>query len=176
MNLLGGGRGLALPLAFLIAAFSLSYSSFAEERDSKPNATIYAICDDSFELQINGKTVLSGDKREHVATVEAELVKGDKIAVKCLDFGKGWGFACVVKFSDPSMKPIASDLKEWKCYKPKDPKSWGDPKGISQKQNVKPGTNTAWKNHIIQKTGVVCESIWGDAKDNSVAFLVYEVK
>ena len=163
--------------AAIFASFAIlnAAPSFAAD---EPNATLYAICDDSCEIAINGTIVLETSKPAELGEKEIKLAKGDLIMVRCIDIGKGYGFACAIAFKDKSVKPIISDKKNWKSYTPKEKGEWNDVKAAKTRSGVIAGTNTNWRLKITQKTEIECESIWAEVKNKPAAmcFLVYEVK
>ncbi len=142
--------------------------------DSKPtNATVYAICDDAFEMRINGIKVLDCAKKA-LKEERVSLKKTDKITVKAMNFTKAYGFACIIKFDDTLLPPIATSMRNWKAYSPRDHNNWSDPNGMLRRKNVVEGTNQTWKNLMEAKLTIPCESIWSDPKD-STAYLYLDI-
>ena len=171
-------------LAFLTAACAILMAAAPCLGDEiseamEGNATLYTVCDNECEIAINGTKVISISREAELGVKEVTISKGDLITAKCSDYGREFGFACVIAFKDKTIKPIVSDKRTWKAYIPKDKQDWSDIKGLKSRASASPGTNLSWKSKITQRTDVECESIWGEVtkgKASPVCYLMYEVK
>ncbi len=144
----------------------------AKAPNSKNNVfTIYARCDDKFEMRINGKLVASANDGRFVQSEPIVLSDGDLITVRAINDGYARGFTCVIKNED-NTRSIATDHKTWDYYVPRSEADWHSVKGIDKIKAACSGSNQDWKINIVDATGVDCESIWGV---DETCYLVHKV-
>jgi hypothetical protein len=122
-------------------------------------ALIQALGDDAFLLAINGEVVLYGEGNA-VWTLAMPLRMGDCITVRGVNTNGMAGFGCAVTF--PARKKAAvTDLKHWRCYVPRDAKTWYAVEGVSGEKPPSAEAQHVWKSALKAKTGLDCEMVWG---------------
>jgi hypothetical protein len=130
------------------------------------SATIYAQCDDCFEMAINGRKVAAGG----FVLSDCTIGIGDTICVRVVNAGGPRGFKCVIKLND-GKQVIASDVDKWKCYVPKHVGQWYLPSEVHAVRNAQHGTNNNMGSMRVA-AGVDATCIWGYEE---TSFLVLRV-
>ena len=125
------------------------------------DAKIFALCDDEFELRVNGVSVLEG-KQNELFSAGAALATGDVITVKAINTQGRSGFWCTIKFANDEII-TASD--GWQAYYPADSEQWAQPKQIGDTVPVVRG-DSIWdlSEKTITALGVDAYPIWAVGK------------
>jgi hypothetical protein len=122
-------------------------------------ALIQALGDDAFLLAVNGDVVLYGEGNE-VWTVAMPLRMGDCVTVRGVNATGLGGFGCAITF--PARKRAAvTDLKHWRCYTPRDAKTWYATGNVGAEKPPVAEAQHPWKETLKAKTGLNCDLIWG---------------
>jgi hypothetical protein len=123
-------------------------------------AKITASCDSSFELYINGESVMRGD-REEISEIDRELKSGDVLLAMGSNLRRERGFACVIKFEEGGKTIVTGQPDAWYAYTPASTDAWFDPRGVAGIGPARLGDGDR-HTRIEQQTGIRSQSIWGN--------------
>jgi hypothetical protein len=126
---------------------------------------VFACCDDSFEMYVNGVSVLSGHGARTVFTKDYSFARGDVITVQAKDIGGERGFCCVIAFQ--KRRPITTALG-WKAYRPKPGAEWFLPESIEATGQVFASSKLTEgsSKQLYDKCGIVAPAIWAQGNPN----------
>ncbi len=141
-------------VVFLLGLLQLAI--FAGNEPKEIACKVFAACDNSYELALNGKVVMSGKDWTKADSKLLKLRLGDILTVKCCDSGAAAGFALIGKVKN---KPwIVTDKGSWRTYTPADINKWWEVPGETtpcQEASAPVGEV------VSKKAGSNCAVIWG---------------
>jgi hypothetical protein len=127
--------------------------------------TLYAACDNVFELRINGTAVLRGNNWGRAETAEVQLKAGDVIAARLRNAGGPYGFFLLFRGREGGVA-FASSLAGWRAYRPKSEEAWWLPGPAGAGTPVVKGTHSGTHDAVRRAAGgsfsPSWQVIWGD--------------
>jgi hypothetical protein len=167
-NAIAGLKGLSKSRAESRIRVATDIATESHEQMRMRPATIYAACDNSFHLYVNGKAVLSGGMSGE--TKDLAFRSGDVVTVKVADTGWAYGFCCVIRFKTGM---AITTRANWMGYHPASPSEWFQPDTIKDLYApISPGKKSPdpklWPSSVVLKSsGIAAPMIWGNNKKTS---------
>jgi len=135
----------------------------------KRRARIFAACDISYQMCINGQEVLSG-RRSPARETTREVTSGDVITVRAENQAGSYGFACVILIDPPETKrkkpspPLSyvTGTAPWQSYIPTGAE-WSRPESIGARSAWFHGSGNTPASSVAKLSQVPCQAIWGNA-------------
>ncbi len=127
-------------------------------------AEISVVCDESFEMYINGVHALSGHGQRCISR-DISIANGDVITVKCEGTSETKGGFCFLAKFTASGHHLSTPLG-WKVYTPANPVTWFAPERAKGTEPVVKGTSPWAEKDMKQESGkkMPMFQVWGKGK------------